>query len=293
MSVHSLCSHIRGRCEVNWHILLTSLMVFSTIFSCQAAGDEKQFSSPGIGYIEVRSDLEGARVYFDTLYMGYVLNGSLIIPVDTTVKPSWKNVRMEYSGYLPYAGPYIQTEAGKTIAYKIDLCNTSYYQTGMVRFTSEPAGTEFLLNGKSMGTTPDSGVLVAYTVPRGLYIVNAQRPGDQTITDEIYVDENAETKYSVEMVLSPLGELIIDSKPEGGEIFIDNRFTGLTPLYMKDVPAGEHRILIRLEGYQDWAGNVSVSGGSSSSVEAVFVSSGKQYEPEIVDEPDEPMEPKQ
>jgi len=289
MSVHSLCSHIRGRCEVNWYIILTSLVVLSTIFSCQVVGDEKRFSSPGIGYIEVRSDLEGARVYFDTLYMGHVMNGSLTIPVDTMVKPSWKNVRMEYSGYLPHAGPYFPPEAGKTIAYRIDLGNTSYERSGMVMFTSEPDGTEFLLNGKSMGVTPDSGILVAYTVPRGLYVVNAQRSGDQTITDELYVDENAATTYSVKMSPSPLGELVIDSTPEGGDIFLDNRFTGLTPLVMKDVPTGEHTVLIRLSGYQDWTGNASILGGRSESVEAVLVSSGSQPEPEIADEPVEPV----
>ena len=90
-----MLTYIRGRCEVNWNILLTSLVILSMAFSCQVVGDEKRFSSPGIGYIEVRSDLEGARVYFDTLYMGHVMNGRLTIPVDTMVKPSWKNVRME------------------------------------------------------------------------------------------------------------------------------------------------------------------------------------------------------
>lgn len=272
---------------MNWHILLTSLVLFSTIFCCQALGDEKQFSSPGIGYIEVRSDLEGARVYFDTLYMGYVSNGKLTLPVDTTVAPSWKNVRMEYSDYLSYAGPYVQTEPGKTIAYKIDLSRTSYDRTGMVRFISEPAGAEFLLNDKSMGTTPDSGILIAYTVPRGLYVVNAQKPGDQTITDQLYVDDNAATTYRVEMTPSPLGELNVYSNPEGGEIFVDNRMVGLTPLHMKDISTGEHTVMIRMNGYQDWIANVSVLGGSLGSVEAVLVSI-PEPEPVVTPEVTEP-----
>ena len=236
-------------------------------------GDGKQFFSPGIGFIEVRSDLEGARVYFDTLYMGYISNGKLTIPVDTTAEPSWKNVRMEYSEHLPYAGPYIQPEAGKTIAYKIDLASNTTVRSGIVRLMSEPAGVEFFLNNKSIGTTPDSGILIAYTVPRGLYEVSARKPGYETRTDQLYVDGNAVTTYHVRMNPSPLGELQINSKPEGGEIYIDNRMIGLTPLRVSDMSVGEHTVRIRLDGYQEWIANVSVLGGSMGSVEAILVSS--------------------
>jgi len=258
---------------MNWNIILTGLVLFSTILCCQVIADEKSFSAPGIGYIEVRSDLEGARVYFDTLYMGFIAGGKLTIPVDTTVRPSWKNVRMEYSGYLAFAGPFVQTEAGKTVAYKIDLSKTPYDPTGIVKFVSEPAGAEFLLNQKSMGATPDSGILIAYTVPRGLYVVDARRTGDQTITDQLYVDDNAVTNYQVRMVPSPLGDLQVTSSPAGAQIYLDNGIIGLTPLELSDVAVGEHTLEIRKDGFQDWVANISVTGGSKGSVEALLVSS--------------------
>ncbi len=47
---------------------------------------------------------------------------------------------------------------------------------------------------------------------------------------------------------------------------------GLTPLRMKDITTGEHTVMIRKAGYQDWVANVSVLGGSLGSVEAVLVS---------------------
>ena len=97
---------------MNWNILLTSSDPFHG-FSCQVVGDEKRFSSPGIS-IEVESDLEGARVYFDTLYMGHVLNGSLTIPVDTMVNHPGR-MSDGIQRYLPHAG-HFPPEAGKTIA---------------------------------------------------------------------------------------------------------------------------------------------------------------------------------
>jgi len=239
---------------------------------CQVLADERSFTAPGIGYIEVRSDIEGARVYFDTLYMGYVRDGKLTIPIDTTVSPAWQNVRMEYTGYIPYIGPYTETEPGKTVAYQIDLSKSAYGPPGLVQFISDPPGVEFLINDRSMGITPDSGVLIAYTVPRGLYMVNARRAGDQTITDKLYVDNNAATTYRVSMVPSPLGEIQVNSTPAGADIYLDNRVIGLTPLHLTDVKVGEHTIQIRKNGYQDWIANVSVIGGSMGGVEAVLVS---------------------
>jgi len=257
---------------MNRHIILMGLVVLLTMLCSQVIADEKTFSSPGIGYIEIRSEIEGARVYFDTLYMGYVSGGSLTIPVDTSVAPSWKNVRVEYSGYAPYAGPFIQTEPTKTIAYLVNLSKTTYDNFGIVKFVSDPVGAEFFLNNVSMGATPDSGVLIAYTVPRGLYAVSARRPGDKPVSDQLYVDDNALTTYRVEIIPSPFGELQVNSSPEGGDIYLDNRVVGLTPLKLTGISVGEHGVQVRKAGYQDWVANVSITGGSMGSIEAVLVS---------------------
>lgn len=259
-------------CSMNWEIILVGLL-FVPAIACGIAGAEKAtFSAPGIGYIEVRSDLESARVYLDTRYMGYISGGSLTIPVDTTVSPQWNNIRMEYTGYKNFAGPFVPAAAGKTVAYLIDLNKTTYEGNGLVRFESTPSGAEFFLNGKSMGGSPDSGILVAYTIPRGLYTVEARKPGYITKIDQLYIDDNAVTTYRIELVPSPLGDLQVNSTPDGAQIYLDNRAAGITPVKIPDLKAGEHRVQVMKDGYQDWAVNVSVTGGTTETVEAVLVS---------------------
>jgi PEGA domain len=44
------------------------------------------------------------------------------------------------------------------------------------------------------------------------------------------------------------GRLSIDSEPSGAQVSIDGRSTGVTPLTLSDVPAGERRILLKLGG---------------------------------------------
>jgi len=256
---------------MNLYIVLVSMMLFAALLcSFVSAGDVK-YSGPGMGYIEVRADQEGARVYFDTLYMGYISGGTLTVPVDTTVSPVWQNVRMEYSGYQSFTGPFVQTDPGKTVAYQINLTRTPYNNYGIVKFHSNPDGSDLLLNGKSMGSTPDSGTLILYTVPRGYYQVEARSPGYTAIEDNLYIDDNAVTTYRVDLDPSPLGSLEIRSVPDNADIYLDNRNVGITPLNLDNVPVGEHNVIIKKDGYQDWSVNVSVLGGSMGVIESVLV----------------------
>ncbi|MDD1725131.1 MAG: PEGA domain-containing protein [Methanospirillum sp.] len=257
---------------MKWEIILVGLLFIPAI-ACGIAGAEKMnFSAPGIGYIEIRSDQEGARVYLDTQYMGYISGGSLTIPVDTTVSPQWNNIRMEYTGFQNFAGPFIPAVPGKTVAYQIDLNKTSYEGIGIAKFESTPSGAEFFLDGKNMGGSPDSGILVAYTIPRGLYTVEARKAGYIPKIDPLYIDDNAVATYRIEMVSSPLGELQVNSTPDDAQIYLDNRAAGITPVRIPDIRVGEHRIQVMKDGYQDWAANVSVTGGTTGVVEAILVS---------------------
>jgi len=259
-------------CRMNWHTILIGLLLFPAVMCCLAAAEQTEFSSPGIGFIEIRSDREGGRVYFDTLYMGHIQNGRLKVPVDTTVSPQWKTVRMEYTSYRDFRGPFTRTEPGKTIAYQIDMSTTSYEGTGIVTFISNPPGAEIFLNGESLGVSPDSGTLVLYTVPRGLYSVEARKGGYSSITDELYVDGNAVTTYGVNLVPSPYGSLQISSNPDSGVIYLNNRCVGIAPFIIEEIPEGTHTIVVQKDGYQDFEAEVSVQAGSMGVIDAVLVS---------------------
>ena len=260
---------------MNLYILLASMLLLPVVFSCYTFADGGNYTAPGIGYIEVRSDQEGARVYFDTLYMGYVSGGSLTVPVDTTVSPVWKNVRLEYTGYPGFTGPFIQTEPGKTSAYQVNLSHIPNSNYGIVKFISDPSGAEILINGKNMGSSPDSGLLVLYTIPRGYYQVEARKPGYTSISDNLYVDDNAVTTYKVSLIPSPLGSLEVKSVPDNADIYMDNKNVGLTPVILNDITVGEHTVIIKKEGYQDWSAKISVVGGSMGVIESVLVTKAR------------------
>ena len=40
-------------------------------------------------------------------------------------------------------------------------------------------------------------------------------------------------------------------------MYVDNVFRGYTPIYLSDIPAGQHTLLLQHTGYNDWTEYVS------------------------------------
>ncbi len=65
--------------------------------------------------------------------------------------------------------------------------------------------------------------------------------------------------------------LEIESEPKGAQVLIDNKIVGITPLTLTDVAEGQHTLLIRLQGYQDWERQFSLGGGSNVKIAAELI----------------------
>ena len=60
------------------------------------------------------------------------------------------------------------------------------------------------------------------------------------------------------------GSISVASSPVGSNIYIDNVFKGLSPATFTGVPNGDHVVLVRMEGYNDWIKTATVSGDTQS-----------------------------
>lgn len=59
----------------------------------------------------------------------------------------------------------------------------------------------------------------------------------------------------------PTGSLTVDSSPEGASVFIDGALSGTTPFTSKSVAAGDHALVLKLQGYDDLAVTITVQAG--------------------------------
>jgi hypothetical protein len=60
------------------------------------------------------------------------------------------------------------------------------------------------------------------------------------------------------------GTISVSSIPSGADVYLDNEYKGLTPLTLKNIENGNHAVLVRMSGYQDWIQFVEVLGNSPS-----------------------------
>jgi hypothetical protein len=58
------------------------------------------------------------------------------------------------------------------------------------------------------------------------------------------------------------GSITVTSAPAGANIYIDNVYKGLSPATFSEVPNGDHQVLIRLDGYQDFTKGVTITGNN-------------------------------
>jgi hypothetical protein len=61
-----------------------------------------------------------------------------------------------------------------------------------------------------------------------------------------------------------VGSLIIESAPDDAEIYLDGTIKGITPLTLTGIPNGHHKILLRLDGYDDERETVEILGNSQT-----------------------------
>ncbi|MBC7319579.1 PEGA domain-containing protein [bacterium] len=82
-----------------------------------------------------------------------------------------------------------------------------------------------------------SGQKVKLVSPIGLRITNTGKR-DGTVSIRIGVNEN-------------VGGIVVDSKPRGANVYVDNKFMGITPLNLSGIKTGSHIVRISYQGYAD------------------------------------------
>jgi hypothetical protein len=66
-----------------------------------------------------------------------------------------------------------------------------------------------------------------------------------------------------------VGTIIISSRPDGAEIFVDEKFHGNTPATLK-IPAGSHSIVLKFPGRADWKRTLEVLKSSKVTLRATL-----------------------
>jgi hypothetical protein len=153
-------------------------------------------------------------------------------------------------------------------------------EQGFVTIISEPPGAGITIGGISSGTTP----LYNRETEAGIHPVEVTLPGYQPFVSEIQVIPGQGNTVLVQLnpvqgsgavVQSATPEpascwIRFSSDPPGADVYLDNRFIGITPVQIGDLEPGLHETSIVLPFYQVYRENVSLEPGEVMDVATRF-----------------------
>ena len=135
---------------------------------------------------------------------------------------------------------------------------------GSLKVESDPPGAEVRLNGQWRGVTPLSLIL-----PAGNYKLTVQH-GTGIKEMPVSVTNGAATTHYItwtDRLAAPAetGHLSVATDPAGSDVIVDGETRGVAPLTLRDLPVGQHRVMVHVRGTA-YTRTVQIEAGATASL---------------------------
>jgi len=136
--------------------------------------------------------------------------------------------------------------------------------SGTLVVNSTPQGAQLYLNGRFVGSTP-----VTVRVTPGRQDVELRLAGYETYRTSVNVNpgQTVNINATLERTRPSTGTLVVNSSPQGAQVYVDGRFVGNTPLSIGINP-GRADIEVRLDGYDTFRTSVVIAPGQTTTINA-------------------------
>jgi hypothetical protein len=227
----------------------------------------KEISKPKYGIVVVDSDVPDGEVYIDgnknpdntPTVIQNVIEGLHVIEVRKAPALPWKQT--------------VQVTAGQQTKVRAELQATLNGGVGVVRVLSDQAGARAFIDGTDMGPVP----VDIKDVKAGEHIVQVKAPGMQAGEKKVTVAAGSSQIVKFDLNAEAAGDSgilkIVSMVPEA-QVFIDGAAVGKVP-QEKHVSAGEHPVVVRLDGFKQFEQKVRVEAGQTVTVQATLKPVGR------------------
>lgn len=169
----------------------------------------------------------------------------------TDLPPGRYRFELTRSGYRSYTGSF-----------------TVVRPQGSIRVKTDPAGALVLVDGRSVGAVPDTGLLLS-GLDLGERSVVARLAGRQDQTRIVSLSDRQPAAL-VEIAFPVVdGFLSVESDPRGALLSINSERVGRTSYFGALKPA-DYRLELRQDGFRSWRDNVTIRLGDTTRVSAVL-----------------------
>jgi len=236
-----------------------------------------------LAYLSISSEPRGAEVYIDGVKVG-------ITPLNKfSTKPGTHTIKLAKEGYLESDATIdIKEKESKTLSYtlKEKTSTTTAEKDIPVSISSNPAGAKVYIDGKEIGTTP----IANYSMKAGTYTLKLIKDGykefsqnltlnssDTSKTVNIPLEKSSTTSTSTSSSTTTTpktGTLSVNSNPTGAKVYINNIYSGITPLTLT-LNTGTYTVKITKNGYLDYSETVNIRKNERYSINQPLIKLGK------------------
>jgi hypothetical protein len=265
--------------ESGWHTIRVSREGYQTVVRseyCTGGNNDVCVVSydlspntPAYGFLSINTNNEVALTV-DGIFQGY---GSMIIPL----YPGSHTMTLKKPGYYDYTETFTIYDGQTTTRSPAMNPYPQQPQYGSLQIDSEPPGASVYLDNRYMGIEPATGAFYITDLAPGTYTLSLVMPDYQTWTQRVQVQAGIVNDIWPKLMPNPAGpvpdttgQIFAYSTPAGANVYVDNAYKGITPVTLRDIPAGSHTVTFKLMGYQDYSTVAIVSGGTIINVPATL-----------------------
>ena len=231
--------------------------------------------------IKIDSSPQQAAVYWDSspsqqpkLYgiVGYT-------PITIKVPKGPVKIVLELSGFKP-------VEQVLDVRKNTSIAPTLERAPRMARLnlqaSADGAGGDVLIDGVPRGTIPNTFELTA-----GRHQIEVRKAGRKPFSDWVDLQEGElrTRDVSLESAEAPTGTLLVNSD-SGGDVYVDGQRKDVAPAIISGLPAGDHVVEVKKDGFPPWRQTVTVPAGQQVKVAATFAAATSSSLRVISNEPD-------
>ncbi|HBQ09783.1 MAG TPA: hypothetical protein DEF51_00865 [Myxococcales bacterium] len=200
---------------------------------------------PRVALLRVESDPPGADIYVDRAELGRYGRTPRLLALPAGEHRVW----VEREGHRP-AASVVTLEEGRTVSVTLEPPAI----VGRLRLTASADAQVRVIGPEGVvweGVSP-----VDVSLPAGHYQVRASSGRDRW-SEALTVPADGTVSAHAELT-GPTGELSVIANQPGAQIRIDDAEWGYAPQVLERVPVGTHRLELRLDGMQPYAGEIEV-----------------------------------
>lgn len=195
-----------------------------------------------------RNRERGSTAITVTLLIGAVILAGLAVWLLVAERPPAPPAAIE-----PTGAPGAESATGAGLDDPAD-------RMGEVTVTSSLSGAVVSVDGERKGTAPQTMALEA-----GAHTIQVEKRGFRVFKREVQVVPGRTVELEARLEKVP-PSLVVRADVDGAQVFLDRKFLGETPVTVRDVERGRHRLNVSVDGYEMHTEEIDIADGRNEVV---------------------------